>query len=324
MMRRLNRMIRRETVAQQCKYRHGRAICSGNAEANAVRNSQRSRPSIPAKPYTPPEGFQSMKKHPSKSSGIADSFSNLNGKQIWHITAPAGVSIASMQELALDAVATGQSVLTHKGAEYRLHEDQLGADKTKMLLVPDKQGKTYRRNPLPVVQTFHIEQLVSVPNNATLSTAETETAIQKLKKPLPSKPKHLRMRYRPFGSADGEPETLGSSSEDSEMEDVTLQEPKGASIDREDKKRKRKSDIDGSKTRPESDKVREKAELPRKKVKKAHADSKEASKADDEDDESDTRGRAEKTTSKSSKKRKDDTSQERRVRKEEKKRKKRD
>ena len=261
-----------------------------------------------------------MKKYPSKTSDISKSFSSLNGKQIWHLTAPVGVPISSIQELALDAVATGQSVFSHKGADYRLREDQLGAEKTKMLLIPDKQGKTYTRTHLPVVQTFHVEQIVSVPNNATLSTAETEKAIQKLKKPLPSKPKHLRMRYHPFGSADGEPETLGYSSEDSEMEDVSFREP-SAATDREAKKRKRKSDIDGSKTRRESDAAGAKGELPRKKVKKAHADAFKAGEAEDDDE---GRGRTEKATGSKSSKKGNETSQERKARKEERKRKKRE
>ncbi|KAL1959803.1 hypothetical protein VTO42DRAFT_948 [Malbranchea cinnamomea] len=304
----------------------------GPSQGHKILN-QRTDPSIPAKPYTPPEGFQSRQKYPSKSSGISKSFSNLSGKQIWHITAPAGVPLTSIQELALDVVATGQSVLTHKGVDYRLREDQLGSEKTKILLVPDQDGKIYRRNPLPVVQTFHIEQIASVPNNATLTAAGAESAIQKLTKPLPSKPKHLRMRYKPIGSIDGGPETVGSSSEESEMEDVTFQVPKGSHLDRDVKKRKRTTDIDVSKSRLEPDETGSKGELPRKKVKKAHADSQtDVSKADRDrvrapasDKEPDSCGSVEKEAEyKSSKKRKDETSQERRARKEDKKRKKRE
>jgi hypothetical protein len=288
-------------------------------------------PAVPARPFVPPEGFVATKSHISKSTDISKAFSDLKGKQIWHLTAPVGVPLSSLETLALDAVATEQPILSHKGVQYRLREDQLGAEKTKALLVPDQQGRVFRRERLPVVQTFHLEQVVDIPNYATLSKDETQTAIKKLSKPLPSKPKHLRMRYRPFGSADGPVEPLGPNSEDSEPE-VTFKEPIGLPKDREPKKRKHPdTEIDTSQPDSKIEKGA-KGDSPRKKAKKAHAQppvnggSKREEPVAASDHEDEERGR-EKThhpkasEHKSSKKRKDPTSQERRARREERKRK---
>lgn len=302
----------------------------------AGRNRQSTTPSIPAKPFAPPDGYRPVQKHSAESTDFSKSFSDLTGKQIWHITAPVGVPVKSIQELSLDAVATGQPVLSHKGLEYCLREDQLGAEKTKVLLLPDKHGKTYHRNKLPVAQTFHVEQVVDAPNNATLSSADTESTIQRLSKPLPPKPKHLRMRYKPFGSADDAAGARGSSPEDSEKEEVNFREPEGSRIDRDAKKRKHTDNNEDSKSKAgASVEPGAKGDSPRKKAKKGHAKfNDDTAKTDKEpsqpsvptpDHESEVRGR-EKTQShstehKKSKKRTDETSQERRARKEEKKRK---
>jgi hypothetical protein len=45
-------------------------------------------------------------------------FKNLNGKQIWHITAPEGVSLKDLTHLAMDKARNGEAVLDHKGAQY--------------------------------------------------------------------------------------------------------------------------------------------------------------------------------------------------------------
>jgi hypothetical protein len=300
--------------------------------SNAPRTRHTVVPAVPARPFAPPEGFVETKSNTSNSTDISEAFSNLKGKQIWHLTAPAGVPLASLETLALDAVATERPVLSHKGVQYRLREDKLGAEKTKALLLPDQEGRIYRRERLPVVQTFHLEQVVDIPNHATLSKDETQTTIKKLSKPLPSKPEHLRMRYRPFGSVNGPLEPVGPNFGDSEHE-VTFKEPIGLPNDREPKKRKH-PDTENDKILPDSkiEKVA-KGDSPRKKAKKAHAQpsvnggSEREDRVTTADQEDDERGR-EKThhrkasEQKSTKKRKEETSQERRARREERKRKK--
>ncbi|KAI5292192.1 hypothetical protein KEM52_006548, partial [Ascosphaera acerosa] len=123
-----------------------------------------------------------------------------SGKQIWHITAPASVPLASITQLALDAVATAQPVLSHKGVQYRLREEQLGSNATKHLLVHDGAKGTYRKHPLRVVQTFHLEQILD--GAVAAEVAPTQGLIGKYSKPVRQQPQGLRARNTPLGVRD--------------------------------------------------------------------------------------------------------------------------
>nr|KMM64566.1 hypothetical protein CPAG_00918 [Coccidioides posadasii RMSCC 3488] len=275
---------------------------------------------IPVKPFRPPEGFHLVQKSSLPPSKLADAFSDLTGKQLWHITAPAAVPVSSIKQLALDAVATGETILTHKGVDYRLREDQIGVERTKSLLLPEKYGNSYRRQRLDVAQTFHVERVVRPPGQGSESQIE---ALKKKTKPLPSQPKNLRMRYIPFGSSSAQLEgDVGT--DDSEME-VTFKEPRGGHIDGEAKKKKKRkhTDVDGS-IHVQDPEPQSQAALPRKKSKKSHNhDDAAHHKQESGSLEGSKRGRSQKSgTQKSIKKHRDETSQERRARREERKRKK--
>ncbi|OAX79324.1 hypothetical protein ACJ72_06359 [Emergomyces africanus] len=194
---------------------------------------------IPAQEYRAPEGFKLLTTTARRSPDVSKVFSNLRGKQLWHITAPASVPMNSLRELAFDAVATGGSILTHNGANYKLREDQIGVEKNKALLLPDKHSNTYHRHRLNIAQTFHLEQIVDLANGATHS--EQSVPISDLTKPKREQPKGLKMRYKPFGSTDDQPETFGSSSEEPEAEDVSFRMPQSLAQDREGKKRRKSS-----------------------------------------------------------------------------------
>ncbi|KAI1939315.1 hypothetical protein LOZ12_004777 [Ophidiomyces ophidiicola] len=276
---------------------------------------------IPAKPFYPPDGFKPAQNSSIPPSKLTDAFSDLTGKQIWHITAPSAVPVSAIKQLALDAVATGEPILTHKDVSYRLREDQIGADKTKSFLLPDKNGKGYRRQRMDVVQTFHIEQVVDTAGQGSKSDIE---AMKKKTKPLPSQPEDLRMRYTPFGSSvvEGNHETLPDDSH-------TFKVPIGASHTDEEvqtKKKRKHVDIDNTKESRNGVDVPAQAEgkSPRKKSKKDHSqDDHGRQKLEESKDSSDIRGRPEKSGDQSSsKKHRDETSQERRARREERKRKK--
>lgn len=204
-------------------------------------------------------------------SELTNAFSDLNGKQIWHITAPAAVPFSSIKELALDAVATGETILTHKGVDYHIREDQIGSDRTKNLLLPEKQGNIYRRHRMDVAQTFHLERIVSSPSQGLESQIE---AMKKKTRPLPSQPKNLRMRYMPFGTSPVQTQG-GMGMDDSETE-ITFKDPRGIKVDGETKKQKKKRkhpDTDSAlnaKDGVETD-TQSQGALPRKKSKKAHA-----------------------------------------------------
>lgn len=264
-----------------------------------------------------------MKKASSQSNAIPQVFSNLDGKQVWHITAPLGVPVSSIGQFALEAIASGEPVLTHKGVKYRLHEDSLGAaEKTKSLLLPDKHGNVFRRNRQGVSQTFHIEQVVDLPNGDLSVTPD----IKSLRKKTPKQPKNLRMRYKPFGSSNEQAETFGSASEESEAETRSFKVPAGAELDQSSKKRKHvrvdssipeDSDVDMEPAPPD--------DLTRKKSKKTSSEIPDPSSHSTKSAKKDAkkRGREDKQQSPElRKKHREETSTERRARREERKRKK--
>ena len=79
-----------------------------------------------------------------------------------------------------------------------------------------------------------------------------------LEKPPREQPKHLKMRFRPVGSGDAPPETLGSSDEESEGEEAGFKMPQGLEKEKEkEEKKKRKhqqTEGDGSQARKKSKK----------------------------------------------------------------------
>ncbi|OAL75249.1 hypothetical protein A7D00_0847 [Trichophyton violaceum] len=268
---------------------------------------------VPTKAYKPPPGFQFMQKSSTQPSDISQLLSNLDGKQLWHITAPIGIPVSSIESLAMDAITSGEPVLTHKGTAYKLQENQLGSsEKQKSLLVPDKNGNVYRRHKVPVSRTYHLEQVVKIPQGDSIH-ANGSIDISALTKKPPKQPQHLQMRYKPFGSADQLPETIGWSDEEPGPAAKQFKMPKGADIDRKEKHKKRKQDAVLVPDEEEEDKgsntkkslpIREDGEKKKqKKAKKGKEDSPEVQK-------------------KSSKKHRDETEEERRARKEEKRKKK--
>ncbi|EEH49033.1 uncharacterized protein PADG_05112 [Paracoccidioides brasiliensis Pb18] len=282
---------------------------------------------VPAQEFKAPDGFKVIPTMAPRSSDVSKAFSDLREKQLWHITAPASVPMNSIQEFAFDAVAQGQSIFNHKGINYKLHEGQMGADKNKALLLPDKEGNTYHRSHVNIAQTFHLERIVDLANGVTYS--EQSVQISELTKPVRKQPKHLKMRYKPFGaSVEDEPETSGFGSEESEGEGASFRMPPTLSLDGEGKKR-RKSSME---VEPDNEQ-RER----RKKHKRIHSHSAAGGPEDislTEDvapsprsknavDAGIARGRTgEQLREKGNKKHRNETSQERRARKEERKRRK--
>jgi hypothetical protein len=101
--------------------------------------------SIPTIDYSPPAGFE---KHSSNQEGKTKvsqvfSSSNLAGKQLWYITAPASVPISSVKEVSLQNVQLGKPALSLNGREYGFvqgHADEKGCAK---IMVPDGNSPGY-------------------------------------------------------------------------------------------------------------------------------------------------------------------------------------
>lgn len=67
-------------------------------------------------------------------------FENLQGKQIWHITAPAGVSLSQLKDIAMDKALAGQSILNYKDTDYGFSTAEKTEEGACEVLVPHKNG----------------------------------------------------------------------------------------------------------------------------------------------------------------------------------------
>jgi hypothetical protein len=94
----------------------------------------------PAQPYVAPKGFNAVPCNDKTISQSTQLFNNLEGKQVWHITAPAGVSISELKEMAMDTVANGEAVLQYKGTSYGFSGSELSDGGACKVLVPQKNG----------------------------------------------------------------------------------------------------------------------------------------------------------------------------------------
>jgi hypothetical protein len=63
----------------------------------------------------------------------------LAGKQVWHITAPAGVSISQLKEIAMEKALAGDAVLTHKGIDYGFSAKE-SDEGMREVLIPRQNG----------------------------------------------------------------------------------------------------------------------------------------------------------------------------------------
>ena len=177
---------------------------------------------IPAKTFKPPSGYLPMDSAVFVENG-ALSGSNLDGKQIWHITAPSNVPLSSLTELALSSIQSGEPVLSHKNVQYVLNEDKTIGIESTSLLTPSTQG--YRKAQNRISRTLRLQQKINLPNLSALqanpaagSNAAGDVAQASVSTVRPQ-PKGLRMRYKPPGFGKGRPGRIGSESESGDGED---------------------------------------------------------------------------------------------------------
>ncbi|CAI7569259.1 unnamed protein product [Penicillium crustosum] len=212
-------------------------------------------------PYKPPAGFKSAKKKAPPSSKASSLLSNLNGKQVLHLTAPASLPLSQIKEVCMAKIMQGEPIISHDGVNYGIPVEALSeADPaTKSLLLFDEKTQTYC-TAAQSIPSYHVQEMIGLPSTSKNTDAVVEE-MRKYVKPARPQPKNLKMRFRPVGTTSAPPETLGSSSE-SEAEAPSFKVPKG-------EERKRKLDHDEA-----EDETPQAAALPRKKSKK-HSQEKE-------------------------------------------------
>ncbi|OGM44631.1 hypothetical protein ABOM_007480 [Aspergillus bombycis] len=211
-------------------------------------------------PYRAPSGFKAAKKQSPPSSGTTSLLSDLRGKQVYHITAPAFLPLSKVKEISLGKVMKGEPVMKHEGVQYGIPAESITQSDVggKALLLYDSKSQTYYTTSTNGIRSYHVQELINLPERSEENDTVLEAAKEQIKPPR-KQPKHLKMRFRPVGSEQGPPETLGSSSEESEGEQPTFKVPKESRKEKEDKKRKLHQ-TDGEGSQPSAE--------PRKKSKK--------------------------------------------------------
>jgi hypothetical protein len=200
-------------------------------------------------------GFKSAKKQAPPSSKATSLLSDLKGKQVFHITAPASLPFSKIKEVSMAKLMQGEPIITHEGVNYGIPAEAFSEAEpaNKSLLIFDEKTQTYR-SAANQVPSYHVQELIGLPS----VSKNADAAVAKLReyvKPARPQPKNLKMRFRPLGTGNALPETHDSSSE-SESEAPSFKVPKG-----EERKRKL-SHTDAEGDAPQV------AALPRKKSKK--------------------------------------------------------
>ncbi|KAH8593892.1 DNA-directed RNA polymerase I subunit RPA34.5-domain-containing protein [Bisporella sp. PMI_857] len=213
-------------------------------------------------PFIPPSGFrlQSIKEVTQASELFSKS--NLKGKQIWHITAPASVSMESIKAMSWPDIVQQNAVISHKGNKYGFVQVSNHSTASTKIMVPNSSSDGYHATSKPISTTLHLQQIVDLPVDTTDQSSSARATIP-AKKPVRQQPKGLKMRFRPLGFGEGDMGKIGSSSSSSDSESgsdedmldrvVKFKKPPFISLDLATKSSKAKgSDTDSSSSTSDS------------------------------------------------------------------------
>jgi hypothetical protein len=205
----------------------------------------------PVVEFKPPKGFKPFPPTASPSPDISKLLSNLQGKHVWHITAPKFLSLDTIGEISLDKAVRGKPILFNDRKGYGLRTRKSEPEDKPKLLLPNKRGNTYQLGQTEISDTFYLEQVADYSIKEDFEKRSTTPPPRGLEWPGRKIPKGLRMRYGPFGSVDGFPATIGSSSEESDGEHNRSVKPRGSQVEKKSKKRKQAEANGHSKDRTE-------------------------------------------------------------------------
>lgn len=192
----------------------GNESISGSSDKTSLQSPEKSSPvqkSVPQQPaptYKPPAGFEhtSISFHPASKLSEILAPSNLQGKQIWHITVPESVPISLVKEVSTQDIGNGAPIVEHHGAKYGLvPESGVEQSSSRALLLPSTQTNSYQSSKTNIIKTLHLQQLVSLPSLASepaVHPSGSPSAPESYRKTPRQQPEGLRMRYRPFGASD--------------------------------------------------------------------------------------------------------------------------
>lgn len=201
---------------------------------------------IPSKPFKPPPGFEPIILDASDYTAVTtEVFSNLSGKQVWQISAPASVNLGAIKQFDIAAVLKGEPIFTDNNVSYNM---QPIAESDDMLLLPQGANARYKPTKSTISRGFSLQVIEKKPSSSVPSSdlpsgpIENElvfTAQVKGKlKPPREQPVGLKTRYTPYGviSTNDTAETKPSSRK---MNGVANGEPSPTKMNRTPSKPKR-------------------------------------------------------------------------------------
>ncbi|KAL7269236.1 hypothetical protein RUND412_008110 [Rhizina undulata] len=223
---------------------------SGSESGESVREQKTSKPVTAYSAYKPPPSFKII---PPSSSITSNPFSakNLEGKELWFITAPSAAPLSKIEEINPVDVEEGNPILEAKnGRRYCLQskgkcEDGDDEESTAgiSIAVPDGKGG-YRIVNKPISKALQLVE--ALPTPPTISTFQIPKS-----KPVREQPEGLRMRFKPIGFEG--PEDAVTKDVDMMDLDTPKKDSKanGAAPDGEERKKKKhkSSKEDGEKER---------------------------------------------------------------------------
>ncbi|KAL9633360.1 MAG: hypothetical protein Q9164_004740 [Protoblastenia rupestris] len=204
-----------------------------NGELEKIQSLATNAPAVsnqtPFSPYKPPEGFDAATISFTPNSRIDDIFapSNLEGKQIWHITAPGSVALSSLKKFSTESIIDGSSLLRYEDADYGLVPDTGDAKATpKTLLIPHLQDNMYKPAEAVITNTLHLQQFIKPRSHTTSAQNIADGASRpahESRKTRNQQPEGLRMRYHAFGIPGSVLSDSSSEHEDSRIAKATQQ-----------------------------------------------------------------------------------------------------
>lgn len=173
---------------------------------------------IPVKPYKAPLGFIKSRKPSRFSEEIAEAFTDIEGKQIYHIVAPSSLPMSKIKQLDFSALKTGASAIDYRGKTYCLSESK-SSSRGDQLNLPSLHGdEKFNRLSSSISRTYVFKEsakeedsLFSSYINGTWKTAGSVSQPRKEQR-LPTR--LLKYRYTPFGVSATPPATDLDSSEE--------------------------------------------------------------------------------------------------------------
>ncbi|OBT69037.1 hypothetical protein VE03_01362 [Pseudogymnoascus sp. 23342-1-I1] len=200
-------------------------------------------------PFVPPKGYTPL--HASSATNNLLTPAALANKQIWHITAPASLSLASLKNLSLPATGAADGdapTISLPGGEYSVALAASTADTTRVLL-PSRGG--YKVLAAPVGRTLHLQKVNEVGGEK----------YEARKREARKQPGGLKMRFRPIGFGEaGDCGEIGEAEEVEEAERPVFKKHKSGEVEGEKEKERRE--------KKERKEKRERKEKKEKKVRK--------------------------------------------------------